>query len=321
MIQTATTIYGIWNLDFFRTILPPTCLDIDTLQALSLDYAIAVYPLLLVIISYILIELHDRDTSFIVCIWTPFHRCLRPCTNRINIKSSVINAFGSFLLLSYIKFLNVTSSLLIPVFAYDVNGKVVGTFLYYDASIAYFGSEHLPYAILAIFVSLIFIILPATLLIVYPLKCCKRVTRWPALQMSLDVYQGYYKDGTDGTVDCRWFSSLHLITLIILFITFSFVKNVLIFPISALVYLLIMALYVIFQPFKKQFSTYNKVNILMYLNLVVYILTVIDLNLSLFESIHTKTLSMIMIAFHGTLPFIYVLVVLFKWLYVSICER
>ena len=49
LIQILATVYGIWNLDFFRTVIPPTCIKLNTLQALSLDYAIAFYPLLLLI--------------------------------------------------------------------------------------------------------------------------------------------------------------------------------------------------------------------------------------------------------------------------------
>ena len=52
--------YTIWNLDFFRSFPLNICLNLTTLQTLALDYAIAIYPLLLVITTYIVIELHDR---------------------------------------------------------------------------------------------------------------------------------------------------------------------------------------------------------------------------------------------------------------------
>ena len=44
------TLYGIWNLDFFRTLLPHICVNVNTPQALALDYAIAVYPLILLVV-------------------------------------------------------------------------------------------------------------------------------------------------------------------------------------------------------------------------------------------------------------------------------
>ena len=36
-------------------------MNISTLQALALDYAIAVYPIFLITLSYVLIALYDRD--------------------------------------------------------------------------------------------------------------------------------------------------------------------------------------------------------------------------------------------------------------------
>ncbi len=46
--------YGIWNLDFFRTVIPPICAtNISQINVLTLDYAIAFYPLVLVILTYL----------------------------------------------------------------------------------------------------------------------------------------------------------------------------------------------------------------------------------------------------------------------------
>ena len=46
------SLYGIWNLDFFRTFDLGICLGTDTLQTLSLDIAVGIYPLLLMVLSY-----------------------------------------------------------------------------------------------------------------------------------------------------------------------------------------------------------------------------------------------------------------------------
>ena len=51
------------------------------------------------------------------------------------------------------------------------HGSVVGIYLYYDGSIEYFGKKHLPYAILAVFVALTFILFP---LLVYCCICFQR---------------------------------------------------------------------------------------------------------------------------------------------------
>ena len=46
------SLYGIWNLDFFRPFYSDLCLGIGILPTLALDYVIAVYPLLLILFSY-----------------------------------------------------------------------------------------------------------------------------------------------------------------------------------------------------------------------------------------------------------------------------
>ena len=86
--------YGIWNLDFFRTLLPPICLRINTLQALALDYLITFYPLVLIIMTYLLIDLYDRKFRVLILLWKPFNQCLN---GDVNAKPVFINAFITFL--------------------------------------------------------------------------------------------------------------------------------------------------------------------------------------------------------------------------------
>ena len=92
--KVMSTAYGIWNLDFFRMAYSPFCFhsNMSVLQVLSLDYVIAVYPLCLVGLTYLLVKLHDK---------------LACCFTRLNIQwkasNSLIEAFGTFFLLSYVK--------------------------------------------------------------------------------------------------------------------------------------------------------------------------------------------------------------------------
>ena len=69
----------IWNLDFFRTLLPGVCLHLTTLEVLALDYLIAVCPMLLMVIAYVLVELHGygfRPVLFITDVETiPLFLC------------------------------------------------------------------------------------------------------------------------------------------------------------------------------------------------------------------------------------------------------
>ena len=83
----------------------PFCLHphTNTLLVLALDYIIAVYPLLLIALSYLLVLLYDRNVRFIVCLWKPFVPLFIRFRRQWNIKSSLVDAFATFLLLSYVK--------------------------------------------------------------------------------------------------------------------------------------------------------------------------------------------------------------------------
>ena len=51
-LHIVSTLYGIWNLDFFRALISrQVCLKVDALEALALSYSIAFYPLALIVVT------------------------------------------------------------------------------------------------------------------------------------------------------------------------------------------------------------------------------------------------------------------------------
>ena len=221
-------VYGVFNLDFLRYILPHFCVSstMTTLQALSLEYIVAFYPLLLTLVLYFCIQLYARDYKLLVYLWKPFHKCCSCISQRWSPSESLVHAFAAFLLLSYSKILFASFSLLHSSgYTLDTSGEKVGSLvLYYNATVPYFGTEHLPFALLAISIAAIFTVLPVLILLLYPTRvfqrcigCCS--TRWHALDAFVDAFQGYYKDGTNGTPDWRYFSGLYLIFRILTIVT------------------------------------------------------------------------------------------------------
>lgn len=258
-IVTLNSLYAVWNLDFFRLLVDPFCIHpkMTTLQALALDYIVALYPLFLVIVTYLLVEMHDHF-RVIVWLWKPFHRVLARFRRHWHIRNSLVDALATFLFLSCVKLLSVSLDLLTPTTLYDATGKRwPQLYLYYDGTVEYFGPDHVLYGILAISVLLLFIILPILLLCLYPCRCCRRrLSDWGmdylSLQIFMDVFHGCYKDGTNGTRDCRQFAAVYLIIRVTLSICFAFTLTEL-FYIFATAILICVAMSVsIIQPYKSQ---------------------------------------------------------------------
>ena len=124
-----------------------------------------------------------------------------------------MNTFTTFFLLSYSKFLFVSINLLSAVQVYNSHGKVDSKVLLYDPTIRirYFHSEHIPYAILAASILVVFILVPPLFLVLYPTRAFRNhlqllKIRWDVVNNIMDIFQGWYKDGTKGTRDCRCIS-------------------------------------------------------------------------------------------------------------------
>ena len=263
--KTVLGLYGIWNLDFFRTYYPPFCLNVSTLQVLALDYLVAIYPLILVAVTYLLIQLHGRGCLLVVILWMPFKKFHSKYQEKLDPSSSIVDVFASFLVFSSNRFLYTTCDLLTPTPLYDVNGTKLGLYLYYDATYKYFGQAHLPYGIFAIVVGLVFIILPVVLLLLYPIRKTQMIWgNWQILRFFVESFQGYFKDGiTEGKHDFRYFSATFLIARILLFMVYAAIPNSLFFPVMVTPVAFLILLLATLKPYKKKYSIYGKVEIVL----------------------------------------------------------
>ena len=322
LARTIAALYGIWNLDFFRTLIPHICLEVNTLQVLALDYAIACYPLLLIVVFYVLIELHARNFRLIVYLWKPFRRVFIYFRKQWDIKNSIVEVFATFLLLSNVKFLSVSFDLLTPTEVRNINGSLLGLFLWYDGSIAYFGKEHLPYAIIALLLLLIFVIFPIVLLLLYPMRCFQRCLghcglRCHALRIFMDAFQGCYKDGTNGTRDCRYFGALYLIIRIISFFVLALTVDVLFFAVGQFMLIVFAMLIAIIQPYKAEFAIYNIVDTVFILILALWYCTLLCLEVASLKDHRYTSTSKVAMTVVAILPLFYITAITLHWL----CSR
>ena len=113
-------------------LIPPICLPLTAMQVIALDYLVAAYPLLLLVCFYVLVTAHDRGCRLVVRLWRPFLWCSARMRQQWNIRHSIIDAFATFVLLSYIKFVSVSGELLLSTPVFNIHGSRIGHFMYYD---------------------------------------------------------------------------------------------------------------------------------------------------------------------------------------------
>ena len=326
LMSILASFYGVWNLDFCRTLLPPICLPLTTLQALSLDYAIAVYPLVLIAAAYILIELHTRGARPVVWMWRPFGKYFSHLRRHWDLKTSIVEAFATFLLLSFAKVCSVTFDILVStyMYLYNVRGEHLETiYMYYDATVEYLGEDHLPYFILAMAAFLGFIALPLLLLLLYPCQCFQRClthsrVRSLTLKIFMDAFQGCYKDGTSGTGtrDCRFFAAVYIGARLILYTAYSLTLNVYAYSLVSMLFVVISGLFIIFQPYREAIN--NRIDPIMFLVVALWGVSLQAVNGAVLTAPWFISFSTVLTAVLTSAPLLYITGVLIYWL---VCKK
>ena len=266
--------YGIWNLDCFPVLIliPPFCLfqNMKAVHSFTLNFLVsAVYPLLLIASLFVCVELHARNFRPLVWMWTRFGLCLSKWRRNWDIRNSIIDAFATFLLLSYTKFCFLSFYLLVPMNTYNGSGHVTGpTRLYFDPSVIYGDAEHIPLICLSIFILVFVIILPPILLLLYPLKAFKKFLvkfklNSNALDQFVKSFQDCYKDGQNGTSDCRYFASVYFGLRIITFFSMVFAYDLAVQRLIEVIEVyLIIVLFGTVQPYKE--LRYNRLDVFIF---------------------------------------------------------
>ena len=322
LAKSVLSLYSCWSLDFFRMVYTPFCLHpkLTTIQAFAMDYLIAVYPLALLGLVYLLVELHDRGCRPIVWLWKPFQCCFARFRRRWDIKTSLIDSFATFIFLSFLKFLSVSVDLLVPTTVYNIHGeRLPNIYLYYDGSTEFFGREHLPFGIMALLVFLIFNLFPTMLLCLYPCQCFQRCLnklglRCDKLYILMDSFQGCYKDGTNGTRDCRYFAGLYLWLRIVLLGIYALTRTDFYYPLATVAVAVFGISLVLFQPYKV--AAHNAIGSFFIFFLVIGYSSAMALIISSAQAVlqSFQDISVVMLGFTYLVPLLYIVGVIVYWL-------
>ena len=140
-------ILGFWNLDFFRGVYSASCISphIKNLHQAAIDGSIGLYPLFFLAILSILVRMYKKGCRVIVVVWKPIHFCLSRFRRRLDLRTSLINTFATFMLLSYTKIGYAAMNILTPTRVWTPNGSYQWA-VFHDPSVKYFGLSHIPCA-------------------------------------------------------------------------------------------------------------------------------------------------------------------------------
>ena len=261
-------IYGFFNLEFFNSESLSFCFwkGSTALDMLAIKYLTILYTLLLIIS---VIWIMNRCGG----------RCFGKCCRITTVRTSVVHGISTFLVICYTQCVKVSLHLLMPVHFYAQTGS---TFrpparVWLNGEILYFGSKHLPYAVLAMLCLLVLGILPLVPLLAYPalnriitvLGCenSKAATvissKIPISRLKpvLDSIQGCFKD------DFRFFAGFYFLyrwSILLIHMSTSTFSVYYTAVGGALLFLL--TLHSVFQPYIKR--AHNIIDALLFINLI-----------------------------------------------------
>ncbi len=133
---------------------------------------VAFYPLVLVLLAYLGIRMHEYNFRPVVAVWRPFHRLFVRAKRSWDPNASVINTFATFLLCPTGSSHMFSFQLLASIDLVDTYRSTFKTQHFdYDATQTNFHGDHLPFALLAT-------VIIATLVALPPIVPCLYLTRF-----------------------------------------------------------------------------------------------------------------------------------------------
>ena len=268
-------VYGVFNLQFVDRFIPPLCVGkLGTLDVFMSEYAVALSPLVMIIIVLAAFKLKECCSS---CCKTRRRNRIRDVPQFTGTKrtlaSAIIPAFSAFLLLSYTKFSTISSYILLSLPLLREDGTLVApNRVYYAGQYTTDDAAYKKYKITAYVVYCTFVAIPPLLLLDFP----RRIFEWaiskfdclwqhyPAdkIQILLDTFQGCYKN------KMRFFAGLYFVFRLVINLTYIYTQvwfdQYLVQQVACSI---MVALLSICQPYNDKYKIFNVVDVLIFTNL------------------------------------------------------
>ena len=222
LFKVAQTLASVWSLDFLQLsgLGPQFCISdqLSDLDVLLLNFVQSViFPFLISILTYSLIQLHMQNYRVVVLFWKPFHLCFGRIRRNFSASDKAIHAFASLWLLSFVNLNYSAFDLMrsIDVYSPNTTKKVITNVLYNGPHVNYHIQKYLPCLTVVVTLLTFFGAIPSLLLVLYPIKWFRRTLEHccsnrylTGVTIFIDTFHEPFKDGSDGTCDYRIFPGL-----------------------------------------------------------------------------------------------------------------
>jgi len=309
--------YGVFNLEYFESLdsFPDVCTIRyrSALTSAALDYIVAFLPIIVIFLAWLVMYISgccvfmgQRNCLGRMgdCLCQVYHR-LKP---NISLSESFFRGLVTFLILSYAKLTVVTLSILTPVYLTGRGNRDYDVMTSLDGTQEYFGQGHLLYAIPAIVVLIIFILLPLATIFMYPCVCNCLGLHVHRIMPFFDALQVAFKH------NCLYFAPLYFVYRLILVTIYTFTPEVQQRYVLQQVFCIgILILHVMAQPYKN--ALHNKADIF----LLALMPAVISISFfQLFRVTNSNNINQLALAIQIVLlylPLIYITMVILHKLY------
>ena len=224
LFHSSLTLSDMWSLQYFRFVLPPLCLStkLTDIHIELFGLATAIYPIILVIITCILMELHARNYRIIHILWKPISIPLKKLNITSVTSDALIHTFATFILLSSYSLTSTGQNLCSGQYVRrSTDGTSYKHILYHDPTVTWFSSKHIPCLLTAAVIFIFLLFIPSLLLFVYPTRIYGYLSQYVSIRKRLaitafvEALQNCFKDGLNGTRDYRALAGLFVNGLLV----------------------------------------------------------------------------------------------------------
>ena len=186
-----------------------------------LNFIPAIYPLVLLFISCILMELHARNYKIVEIIWNPFRIILSKANITGVTSDALFRALASFIFLSNISVLFAAFQMTDHTHIYNSAGVLKNKVIFIDPTVEWLSHKSLPYVFFTAVVFISISLVPSLLLCIYPTRVYRYLSKFLSARKRLaitafaEALHSCFKDGLNGTHDYRMLAGAILFVFVI----------------------------------------------------------------------------------------------------------